>query len=124
MIPGGASMDVRDGPASEDTQRVRATEQLDWARLAAYLRDHLPLAVITDLYVSHDMEVEQFPGGHSNLTYLVSFGQTELVLRRPPLGPVPPTAHDMAREYRWLGALHRLFPLAPRPYMLCDDMAV
>ena len=53
------------------------------------------------------MEVSQFPGGHSNLTYLVRFGGAELVLRRPPLGPVPPKAHDMAREYRWLAALTR-----------------
>ena len=47
-----------------------------------------------------------FPGGHSNLTYLVRFGGAELVVRRPPLGPVPPKAHDMAREFRWLAALH------------------
>jgi aminoglycoside phosphotransferase (APT) family kinase protein len=124
MIARSASMDVREGAASDDTQRVRATEQLDWARLAAYLRDHLALAGIADLDVSRRMEVEQFPGGHSNLTYLVRFGQAELVLRRPPLGPVPPTAHDMAREHRWLAALHRVFPLAPRPYLFCDDIAV
>src|SRR5262245_3216036 len=70
------------------------------------------------------MEVSQFPGGHSNLTYLVRFGGAELVLRRPPLGPVPPKAHDMAREYRWLAALNPVFPLAPRPYVLCEDPAV
>jgi len=40
------------------------------------------------------------------------------------MGPVPPRAHDMAREYRWLAALHPLFPLAPRPYLLCDDPGV
>ena len=65
------------------------------------------------------MRVEQFPGGHSNLTYLVRFGDVELVLRRPPLGPVPPTAHDMAREFRWLSAVHPVFPLAPRA-VLCS----
>jgi aminoglycoside phosphotransferase (APT) family kinase protein len=70
------------------------------------------------------MEVAHFPGGHSNLTYLVRFGDTELVLRRPPFGPVAPTAHDMAREYRWLAAVHPLFPRAPRPYLLCDDPSV
>ena len=70
------------------------------------------------------MEVSQFPGGHSNLTYLVRFGGAELVVRRPPLGPVPPKAHDMAREYRWLAALNPVFPLAPRPYLLCEDAAV
>jgi aminoglycoside phosphotransferase (APT) family kinase protein len=70
------------------------------------------------------MEVTQFPGGHSNLTYEVRFGALELVVRRPPFGPVPPTAHDMAREYRWLTAIHPAFPLAPRAYALCEDPSV
>ena len=38
------------------------------------------------------MTVEQFPGGHSNLTYLLRFGDQEFVMRRPPLGPIPPGA--------------------------------
>jgi aminoglycoside phosphotransferase (APT) family kinase protein len=70
------------------------------------------------------MEISQFPGGHSNLTYLARFGGAELVIRRPPLGPVPPKAHDMAREYRWLAALNPVFGLAPRPYLLCEDPGV
>src|SRR6266852_9939619 len=99
-----------------DTKPVRSSEQLDWSRLNAYLRDRLD--------VRAEMEVEQFPGGHSNLTYLLRFGDREFVLRRPPFGPVPPRAHDMAREYRVLAAVHPVFPLAPRPYLLCDDPAV
>src|SRR4029453_11368115 len=47
-----------------------------------------------------------------------------IVGRGPPLGPVAPTAHDMAREFRWLSAMHRVFPLAPRPYLLCEDLSV
>ena len=70
------------------------------------------------------MQVDQFPGGHSNLTYHVRFGSSELVLRRPPFGPVPPTAHDMAREFRWLSAVHPVFPLAPRVYALCEDASI
>ena len=70
------------------------------------------------------MQVEQFPGGHSNLTYLIRFGDVDLVLRRPPLGPVAPTAHDMAREYRWLSAVGPVFALAPRAYLFCDDTSV
>jgi len=107
-----------------DTRDVR--EPLDWPRLEAYLRAHLVVARedLQGLDLSRSMEIEQFAGGHSNLTYLVRFGGCELVLRRPPFGPVPPTAHDMAREYRWLHALHPVFPLAPRPYLLCDDPAV
>ena len=102
--------------ALHDTKPVRPSEQLDWSRLTAYLRDHLD--------VRGDVEVEQFPGGHSNLTYLLRFGDREFVLRRPPFGPVPPRAHDMAREYRVLAAVHPVFPLAPRPYLLCDDPGV
>jgi aminoglycoside phosphotransferase (APT) family kinase protein len=70
------------------------------------------------------MELLQFPGGHSNLTYLVRFGAGELVVRRPPFGPVAPRAHDMAREFTWLAALHAVFPLAPEPVLLCDDPGV
>ena len=107
-----------------DTREVRPTEQLDWAALAAYLRWHLTPGKIKGLDLSSEMEVSQFPGGHSNLTYLIRFGGAEIVLRRPPLGPVPPKAHDMAREYRWMAALHPVFPLAPRPYVLCEDTSV
>ena len=88
------------------------------------MRWHLEPGQIKGLDLSREMDVSQFPGGHSNLTYLIRFGGAELVMRRPPLGPVPPKAHDMAREYRWLAALHPVFPLAPRPYVLCEDPSV
>ena len=107
-----------------DTREVRTGEQLDWKALEAYLRLHLPTHHVKGLDLSRDLEISRFPGGHSNLTYLARFGGAELVMRRPPLGPVPPKAHDMAREYRWLAALNPVFPLAPRPYLLCDDPAV
>jgi aminoglycoside phosphotransferase (APT) family kinase protein len=107
-----------------DTREVRRGEELDAGALAAYLRWHLSDSDIAGLRLDADMQVSQFPGGHSNLTYLIRFGGAELVLRRPPLGPLPPRAHDMAREYRWLAALHPVFPLAPRPYLLCEDEAV
>ncbi|MBA3270348.1 MAG: phosphotransferase family protein, partial [Acidobacteria bacterium] len=107
-----------------DTQPVRAAEQLDWTTLESWLRARLPACGIAGLDLDQALRVDQFPGGHSNLTYHVRFGKTELVLRRPPLGPVPPTAHDMAREFRWLSAVHPVFPLAPRAYLLCDDLSV
>jgi aminoglycoside phosphotransferase (APT) family kinase protein len=107
-----------------DTREVRPSEQLDWPALASYLREHLPPLAISGLELDREMEVSQFPGGHSNLTYLVSFGAVDFVLRRPPLGPVPPRAHDMAREYRWLAALNPVFPLAPHVYLLCTDPSV
>jgi aminoglycoside phosphotransferase (APT) family kinase protein len=101
-----------------DARPVRASENLDWERLAEYLRRELALPEAAPL------EVRQFPGGHSNLTYLVKFGDQEFVLRRPPFGPVPPRAHDMARESRVLAAVHPHFPLAPKPLLLCEDTAV
>ena len=107
-----------------DTREVRPGEGLDWAALASYLRWHLEDDQVAGLRLNEAMQVAQFPGGHSNLTYLIRFGGAELVLRRPPLGPVPARAHDMAREHRWLAALNPVFPLAPRPYLLCDDPSV
>jgi len=109
---------------SGDVRPVRAGEQLNWAPVAAYLRQHLASHDIPGLDLSLAPVVEQFPGGHSNLTYLLRYGSVDLVLRRPPLGPLPPTAHDMAREHRWLAAIHPLFPLAPRTYLLCEDPAI
>jgi aminoglycoside phosphotransferase (APT) family kinase protein len=120
----GAANDTAEIPVLGDTRAVRPTEQLDWGALASYLRLQLPAHKIAGLDLSRELEIAQFPGGHSNLTYLVRQGGAELVIRRPPLGPVPPTAHDMAREYRWLAALHPVFPLAPRPYLLCEDTSV
>ena len=107
-----------------DTRPVRDTERLDWGRLETWLRERLPACGIEGLDLTQPMQVEQFPGGHSNLTYLVRFGDTPLVLRRPPFGPVPPTAHDMAREFRWLSAVSPIYPLAPRTYTLCDDPSI
>jgi aminoglycoside phosphotransferase (APT) family kinase protein len=108
----------------QDVSAVRAGEQFDWARLVEWLRGRLPACNIPGLEVTREPEVAQFPGGHSNLTYLLRFGGVDVVFRRPPLGPVAPRAHDMAREFHWLEAMHRVFPLAPRPYLLCEDIDV
>ncbi|MBV9929234.1 MAG: phosphotransferase family protein [Acidobacteria bacterium] len=109
---------------SPDTRPVRESEQLDWESLGKYLRARLPEVVGGDVELTSPLSVEQFPGGHSNLTYLIRFGPSEFVMRRPPFGPVAPKAHDMAREFRILEALHPVFPLAPRPYLLCEDAEV
>jgi aminoglycoside phosphotransferase (APT) family kinase protein len=94
------------------TTPTRPGEELHLAALAAWLQ--LP-----------SVEVTQFPGGHSNLTYqLTTPTQQQLILRRPPLGPIPPKAHDMVREFRVLSAVHPHFPLAPKPLALCDDPAI
>ncbi len=102
---------------SSDTASVRPGEGLNAAALADYLRERLGST-------GPVVEVEQFPNGHSNLVYLIRAGGKEFVLRRPPLGPVAPKAHDMAREYRVLDAVHPHFPEAPRVFLLCEDPAV
>jgi len=109
--PRPASVDTR------DTEPVRGDERLDPRALDAYLRPRLPP-------VRGELEIEQFPGGHSNLTYLLRWGEDEYVLRRPPLGPLVPRAHDMGREHRVLDALWPVFPPAPRPWHLCEDPGV
>lgn len=63
-------------------------------------------------------------GGRSNLTYLITDGASRWVLRRPPLGHVLPTAHDMSREYRVLRALVGTAVPVPTPLAFCDDAAV
>src|SRR5215468_4347596 len=107
-----------------DTAPIRAGEELDWKSLEAYLRERLPSKLDGELDASAAIEVTQFPGGHSNLTYCVRIGDREFVMRRPPFGPVAPTAHDMPREYRLLAAINPHFQLAPKPYLLCEDESV
>ena len=103
---------------SADTSAVRAEEQLDLETLSAYLERE-------GFSGGHRISVEQFPGGHSNLTYLLKLdGAAEYVLRRPPLGPVAPKAHDMVREFRILRAVHPVFRPAPEPALLCEDVAI
>jgi aminoglycoside phosphotransferase (APT) family kinase protein len=110
---------------TSDTTPIRPGEELDWNALERYLTEHLP-AKLDDGAIDPNarFEVDQFPGGHSNLTYRIRFGGREFVMRRPPFGPVAPTAHDMPREYKLLAAINPHFPLAPKPYLLCEDANV
>ena len=101
-----------------DTIEVREGEDFDLAVVERHIRE-----CVKDV-PEGDIEVRQFPSGASNLTYLVRIGDWEGVLRRPPLGPVPPKAHDMGRESNVLLKLHEAYPLAPRPYFLCEDESV
>ena len=102
-----------------DTAPIRNEERFDEAAVAARLRAALP-----DLVADHDLVFDQFPGGAANLTYRVVAGDTELVLRRAPLGEVARGGHDMAREYRVLSRLWQAFPPAPRAYYFCEDAGV
>ena len=70
-------------------------------------------------------DVRQFGGGKANLTYLLTFPQgPELVLRRPPLGPLAASSHDMGREFRILSRLWQAFDKAPRAVAFCGDSSV
>ena len=97
--------------------RVRAGEELDLPRLEAFLRSHFPTE-------REGLELLQFPSGHSNLTYSVTLGDHEMVLRRPPFGTKVKTAHDMNREFCVLSKLHDVYPLAPKVLLYCDNPSI
>lgn len=101
-----------------ETIPVRSGEEFQIAEVERFLRREIP-----DL-PDAPLAVEQFTAGHSNLTYLLRIGEWEAVLRRPPVGPVPPKTHDMEREYRILSLMHKVYPLAPEPYVFSNDLHV
>lgn len=100
-----------------DTIRVRSEERFDEHRVESYLKGRLP-------GTENRLSVRQFGGGAANLTYLLDYGSHEYVLRRPPLGPVAPSAHDMARESKVLLRLWKAFPFAPRAFLFCADESI
>lgn len=99
-----------------DTAAVRAGEELNQQALISFLQGKLEGV--------DNLTVEQFPGGHSNLTYMLRTPAREYVLRRGPLGPVAPKAHDMAREYKVLKAVHPFFQPAPEVFLVCEDPSI
>ena len=106
-------MDLLDAPASP-----RPGEELEVAALTPVLAEALP-------GLTPPLRVGQFPAGHSNLTYLLTDASgREYVLRRPPLGELVKSAHDMGREYRVLSALHPVYAPAPRPILFVADPGV
>lgn len=101
----------------DDTIPVRPDEGFDEDRLAEFLLGELP-------GTANPLSVRQFGEGAANLTYLLDYGSHQYVLRRPPLGPVAPSSHDMSREYKVLSVIHQAYPLAPQAYLFCDDPAI
>jgi aminoglycoside phosphotransferase (APT) family kinase protein len=97
---------------------VRSGEELDTEKLDRYLRQYISDLAFTAL------QVEQFPSGHSNLTYLLRVGEREMVLRRPPFGAKIKTAHDMGREYHILLRLADVYARVPRVLAYCEDESV
>lgn len=96
---------------------VRNGEQISCCDLELFLKHQFPGCC-------GSLQVSQFPGGHSNLTYLVRFGSLELILRRPPFKSEVKTAHDMQREYNVLAKLHTSYPCAPKVVAYCGDESV
>ena len=89
---------------------------MDWTAIATYLAAHgLTLG---------GPAPTRFPGGLANQNYLIYLDERPAVLRRPPDGPLPPGAHDMAREHRILSRLPDALPFVPRGLHLCTDTAV
>jgi len=111
MSEAGARTDLLDR-----SSMIRSGEELDLERLEPYLRAHFPS-------LKGPLSVQQFPSGHSNLTYSVSLGGKEMVLRRPPFGSKVKSAHDMHREYQVLSRLHTTYP-APTPLFYCSDESI
>lgn len=90
---------------------------LDLDRLGVWLSETVPGA-------AQQVTATVIAGGKSNLTYVVSDGEREWIVRRPPLGHVLATAHDMGREYRVMTALRDSRVPVPRTYGHCEDLDV
>jgi len=101
----------------DQARDVREEDAFDVARVDAFLKQRIEGLQGTPV-------VKQFPGGASNLTYLLSYANRELVLRRPPRGAKAKSAHDMMREARVMDALKASYPYVPAILARCDDEAV
>jgi len=99
------------------TSSIREGEGLDSSKLNQFLRDSIA-------GLEGELALKQFPGGHSNLTYLIKVGDRELILRRPPFGRKARGAHDMGREYRVLTALKPVYPYCPQTYAYTEDESI
>lgn len=96
---------------------IRQGEELNTVQLQSFLKNNLPDS-------SGNLVIEQFPGGASNLTYLIRLGEQQMVLRRPPFGSKVKSAHDMGREYKVLSALSKSYNKAPRPLLYTEDTSI
>ena len=102
---------------TDSSTRIRSGEELDASQIDPYLKAHIP-------GLGGEPRISQFPGGASNLTYLIEYPGHELVLRRPPFGHKAKSAHDMGREYRILNHLKDAFPYCPKAYAHCTDTSL
>jgi aminoglycoside phosphotransferase (APT) family kinase protein len=103
--------------ALDRTVSVRPGEGLDVDALRTYLERELP-------ELTGPLEIRQFPGGASNLTYLLRSGDREWVLRRPPPGARAKAAHDVVREARLMQGLSGHVSFVPRVHHICSDTSI
>jgi aminoglycoside phosphotransferase (APT) family kinase protein len=96
---------------------VRQEDAIDIPRLTAFLYEHLP-------ELKGEVQIKQFRGGASNLTYQLEFEQATYILRCPPKGTKAKGAHDMAREYNIMQTLKPLYPAVPQMILFCKDETV
>ena len=98
-------------------QSTPIEELVDPGALGRYLDSHMDDE-------PGEARVEAHIAGFSNVTCFVNRNSNHYVLRRPPAGPLLPTAHDVAREHRFLSALFGTGARVPRPVLLCEDESV
>ncbi|ARU58390.1 putative aminoglycoside phosphotransferase [Oleiphilus messinensis] len=101
----------------DQAKNIRDGEELDVERVDRYLKPHLS-------GLSGTPEIKQFPGGASNLTYLISYPERDLILRRPPFGKKAKSAHDMVREARIMSALKPVYPYVPEVVLIAEQTEV
>ncbi|MBS1545595.1 MAG: phosphotransferase family protein [Bacteroidetes bacterium] len=103
---------------SEDQpEAVRTGEEINLTALNDWLKKN-------EIPVDPIQSQQQFPGGYSNLTYLLSSSKGEFILRRPPYGAAIKSAHDMGREFKVLSLLQPHYKQVPRPVAYCEDSEI
>ncbi|MEX0605485.1 MAG: phosphotransferase family protein [Marinobacter sp.] len=96
---------------------IREGEELDALAVDQFMKQAMP-------GLPGEASIRQYPGGASNLTYQVDYGNQSFVLRRPPVGKIAKSAHDMLREARVMKALKPVYPYVPEIIAICDDHEV
>jgi aminoglycoside phosphotransferase (APT) family kinase protein len=100
----------------DQPQETRKGEEIDLKKLNTYLGDNSIIGTVASQ--------QQFPGGYSNLTYLLTTDRGEFILRRAPFGAAIKSAHDMGREFKVLSLLRKHYSKVPKPIHFVEDSSV
>lgn len=100
----------------DQPRETRKGEEIDLAKLNDFLSQNNAIGRV--------IGQQQFPGGYSNLTYLLSTDRGEFILRRPPFGAAIKSAHDMGREFKVLTLLKKHYNKIPNPIIYCEESDV